>query len=1097
MPAEKEKKKHKLIDIAVELQVSLDDIRSFVEELGYRTTNSTKVTDSVKELILDNYSDEKKKSDLHKKLKAEKNRKIQLLEKRVSPQADKFSKKKTAAKKEASQEKADAHAKLEPSIPEEAPAAIDIDDTPEVAPEIEIPSQNTQEPEPVEMDEVASAATLAVEEAPIAAAPTEEPMHNSEAELPESKIDSAEAVAEEAAPEVEVHLEPKEQEVQELNHAEEAETPTTEASSEETSAVMTKEGDSNDAQPFTQHEPVSRKTQNTTNVSEENKQHEKQPETLKSDKAMDVVQPVPIAEETAEQQLTEASSYEKKETNLQGENLETNEADAAQTEAKDDDAQSDSLQAEISRQQNEISNRFSQSENIAGLKVFGEIELHKKKRKRKKNFREQAKDLKQQMTPEQPKQEEKPVKKEKPKEREKPAAGKKEQTPGKKPVREDQKERVLQDGPARVIKKKPKKAVDEKVVDRNIRQTMMTMDDTNDSSARQKFRKIRKRERLREQEIEAAAKEAESKVLKITEFASTHELADMLGVTPKEVIQKCFKLGKFITINQRLDKETIELLSLEFNYEVHFISDVEATEIDDDPDLPEDMKTRPPVVTIMGHVDHGKTSLLDYIRNSNVVAGESGGITQHMGAYEVTLENKQRLTFLDTPGHEAFTAMRARGAQVTDVVILVVAADDNVMPQTVEAINHAKAAEVPIIVAINKIDKPDANPEKIRTQLADIGVLVEDWGGSVQCQEISAKKGTGVRDLIDKVLVEAELLELKANYSEDKLSRGVVIEAELDKGKGVIATILVQTGIINVGMPFVAGGSSGRIRAMLDERGNRLETVYPSQPVRILGFEELPQAGDLFSIMPSDREAREIAQRRQVIRREHEFRHSSRVKLNDIAKQVQEGQVQELRVIIKADTDGSIQALADGLMKVQTDEVKVEVIHRGVGQITETDVLLAAASDAIIIGFRVRPNVNAKKLAEKEEIDIRFYSVIYHVLEDIHDALEGMLSPELQEKVTATVEIRDIFRISKIGNVAGCHVLDGKINRDSRVRLLRDGIQIYEGVLDSLKRHKDDVKEVDSGYDCGLTLKNYDDIKVNDIVESFETVETKRKLVVS
>ncbi|NTW48897.1 MAG: translation initiation factor IF-2, partial [Chlorobiales bacterium] len=807
-----------------------------------------------------------------------------------------------------------------------------------------------------------------------------------------------------------------------------------------------------------------------------------------------------VPEATMEEELSEDVS-DTDEEELEGDELTT----AIETEEDVEVEQGSDLKSEISRQQSEIGNRFSQVENIGGLKVLGNIQLQKKKRKRKKNFREQAKDLKQEFVPGAEGTPENKDASEAEKAKKAPAtaakakdATAKETTPVKKTPREEQIERLQQDGAAaRGAKKKGKKQIDEKVIDRNIRETMMTMDESSDTSSRQKFRKIRRKEREREQEMAAAAHEAESKIVKITEYASTHELADLLGVTPKEVIEKCFKMGKFITINQRLDRETIELLAMEFSQNVRFVSDVEATEVIEEPDHEEDLASRPPVVTIMGHVDHGKTSLLDYIRNSNVVAGESGGITQHIGAYEVSLENGQKITFLDTPGHEAFTAMRARGAQITDVVILVVAADDNVMPQTIEAINHAKAAGVPIVVAINKIDKPDANPDKIRTQLADFGVLVEEWGGNIQCQEISAKKGIAIRELMDKVLTEAELLELMANHNPTKLARGVVIEAELDKGKGVVTTILVQNGFIKVGQPFVAGSSSGRIRALLDERGKRLEEASPSQPVRVLGFEELPQAGDIFSVMENDRDAREIAQRRKVIRREQEFRHSSRVKLNDIAKQVQEGKIKELRVIIKADTDGSIQALADGLMKVQTPEVKVEVIHRGVGQITETDVLLAAASDAIIIGFRVRPNLNAKRVAEKEEIDVRFYSVIYHVLEDVHDALEGMLSPELQEKITGTVEIREVFRISKIGNVGGCYVLDGKIGRDNRIRLLRDGIQVHEGELESLKRFKEDVKEVPSGFDCGLTLKNYADIKVGDIVEAFETVETKRKLVVS
>ncbi len=760
------------------------------------------------------------------------------------------------------------------------------------------------------------------------------------------------------------------------------------------------------------------------------------------------------------------------------------------------------LQRQIRQEQADIGSRYGASENKGGLKVLGEIDLVKKKRKRKKSFGQQAKDMTiktdsaavvEAKSP-QAKGQQPPPQKQNAAKPDSPATFSTDAPlPQKRTMREEQLAKIAEE---RATKKKKKFDVDEKTLERNIRQTISNMDDAGETNTRSKFRKLRKREREEREELASQQRDAESRIIKLTEFTSTHEFADLIGVAPKDVIAKCFKMGKFITINQRLDKETLELLALEFEKEIQFISEHEATDaLIEEEHSPEDIRTRPPVVTIMGHVDHGKTSLLDYIRRSNVVAGEAGGITQHIGAYEVTLENGQQITFLDTPGHEAFTAMRARGAEVTDIVILVVAADDSVMPQTIEAINHAKAANVPIVVALNKIDKPEANPDKIRTQLAENGVTVEEWGGDVQCQEISAKKGVGVRELLDKVLAQAELMNLTANFHSEKLAKGVVIESELDKGKGIVATVLVQEGILKVGEPFVCGVSAGRVRAMLDERGRRLEVGHPSQPVRILGFEMQPEAGDVFAVTPSDREAREISQRRQLIRREQEFRHSSRVRLNDIAKQAQEGGIKELRIIVKADVAGSIEALSDGLMKIQTDEVKVEIIHRGVGQITESDVLLAAASDAIIIGFRVRPNLNAKKLAEREQIDIRFYTVIYHALEEIKDALEGMLAPEFVEEVTATVEIREVFRISKLGNIAGCKVLDGKIRRDSKVRLLRDGIQVFEGALASLKRFKDDAKEVDAGYECGLSLQGYDDIKVGDVVEAFQMVETKRKLV--
>ncbi|RNA64301.1 translation initiation factor IF-2 [Prosthecochloris sp. ZM_2] len=722
---------------------------------------------------------------------------------------------------------------------------------------------------------------------------------------------------------------------------------------------------------------------------------------------------------------------------------------------------------------------YEKPKNIGGLTVLGSIDVEsasRTKKKRKKRFKEQADELKGEFDV--------------------PGRGE-EEGADKAAAKKPKPARPLEEastGKKKKGRKKKKPEVDEKVIARNIRSTISGMDDSGSGASRQKFRKMRKIEREKELEAAEAEKEAQRSIIRVTEFATAHELADLMGINAKEIIQRCFTLGKFVTINQRLDKETIELIALEFGFEAEFVSEIEATDVEHLEDNPEDMEIRPPVVTIMGHVDHGKTSLLDYIRRSNVVAGESGGITQHIGAYEVTLENGRSITFLDTPGHEAFTAMRARGAQVTDIVVLVVAADDSVMPQTIEAINHSKAAEVPIVVAINKVDKPEANTEKIRSQLSEAGVLVEDWGGEYQCQEISAKQGTGVEELMEKVLMEAEIRELKANYAEEVNARGIIVESELDKGKGVVSTVLVQRGYLKVGDPFVSGNTMGRVRALMDERGKRVKKAGPSQPVRVLGFEDLPQSGDEFVVMASDKEAREVAQKRQIIRREHEFRRSTRVKLDSIARQIKEGQVKELSVIIKADTDGSIQALADGLMKIHNEEVKVQIIHQGVGQITETDVLLAAASDAIIIGFRVRPNINAKRLAEKEDLDIRFYSVIYHVIEDIEQALEGMLSPELHEESIGSLEIRQVFRVPKIGNVAGCYMLEGKIFRDSKVRLLRDGVQIYDGQLDSLKRFKDDVKEVDAGYECGLNLKGYGDIKVGDVVEAYRIVEKKRKL---
>jgi translation initiation factor IF-2 len=553
------------------------------------------------------------------------------------------------------------------------------------------------------------------------------------------------------------------------------------------------------------------------------------------------------------------------------------------------------------------------------------------------------------------------------------------------------------------------------------------------------------------------------------------------------------EMGIMVSINQRLDKDTIQLVADEFGFEVQFYSDVKEEEVVDViEDKPEELTRRPPVVTIMGHVDHGKTSLLDYIRRSNVVAGESGGITQHIGAYEVTTPSGRMVTFLDTPGHEAFTAMRARGAQITDIVVLVVAADDSVMPQTLEAISHAHAANVPIIIAVNKVDKPDANPDKIRQQLAERNILVEEWGGKYQCVELSAKTGKNVDLLLEKIVLEADVLDLKANAL--RLALGTIVEAQLDKGKGVTATILVQKGTLRVGDPFLAGIYSGKVRAMFDERGNRVEAAGPSIPVQLTGLDGIPQAGDPFLVLESDREAREISLRRQQLKREQDFRQIRLTTLDDLSQQIKEGGIKELAVIVKGDVDGSVEALSDSLMKIEHKEVKLRVLHSGVGTISESDVILAAASGAVIIGFRVRPNLNARRLAEKEKVDIRMYNIIYDAIDDIHAALEGLLSPEKKEEVVGTAEVRAVFKVPKIGNVAGCYVQEGKIVRNNRVRLIRDGIQVFDGTVASLKRVKDDVRDVESGFECGIGIENFNDIKVGDVIESYKIVESKRKL---
>jgi translation initiation factor IF-2 len=643
-------------------------------------------------------------------------------------------------------------------------------------------------------------------------------------------------------------------------------------------------------------------------------------------------------------------------------------------------------------------------------------------------------------------------------------------------------------------KKTKHQEVDKGEVEEAIKRTLAEMDDTGAATPRTTFKKKRKEKRALHEQAIQEQKAKEESILKVTEFVSVQELANLMGVTAAEVIKKCIELGLMVSINQRLDKDTITLVASEYGFEVRFYSgiseDQEEEEAAEAADA-ESLTTRPPVVTIMGHVDHGKTSLLDYIRQSNVVAGEAGGITQHIGAYMVTV-NARRITFLDTPGHEAFTAMRARGAQLTDIVILVVAADDNVMPQTVEAISHAQAANVPIIIAINKTDKADANPDRIRQQLSEKNVLVEEWGGKYQSVEISARTGKNVNLLLEKILLEADVLDLKANAG--MLAKGGVIEARVDRGKGTIATVLVQKGTLNVGDPFVAGIQSGRVRAMYDERGNKMQTAGPSTPVQIQGFDGIPQAGDSFFCAESEREAREISLRRQQLKREQDFRLIRSVTLDDLSRKIQDGQVKELKVVVKGDVDGSVGALADSLMKITHAEVRVNVIHRAVGAISESDVLLAAASGAIIIGFHVRPNLNARVLSEQENVDIRLYNIIYDAIEDVRKALEGLLAPEKNEEITATLEVRETFKVPKIGMIAGCYVQGGKITRGNRVRLIRDGIVVFEGTISSLRRFKDDVREVETGFECGLSLENFNDLKVGDTIEAFKIVETMRKL---
>jgi len=684
----------------------------------------------------------------------------------------------------------------------------------------------------------------------------------------------------------------------------------------------------------------------------------------------------------------------------------------------------------------------------------------------------------------------------------KPVASSKAPVPGnrkkRKRIRKDKEKVNLSDNKVKKEDKKggrksryPQHEVNEEDIQKQIKETLARLTSRTKSKA-SKYRREKRAAISHKQQEEIKKLEEEKKVLKVTEFVSVNEMANMMNVPVTDVISTCMNLGLIVSINQRLDAETMSLVADEFGYDVEFVSADIIDTVKEIEDQEEDLQPRPPIVTVMGHVDHGKTKLLDYIRNTNVVAGEAGGITQHIGAYAVTLKDDQKITFLDTPGHEAFTAMRARGAQITDIAVIVIAADDGIMPQTVEAINHAQAAGVPIIFAINKIDKPDANPDKIKEELANMNQLVEDWGGKYQSQEISAKQGLNVDMLLEKILLEAEMLELKANPN--KSASGTIIESSLDRGRGYVATVLVKEGTLKVGDVVLAGSYYGHVKALFNERGKKIKEAVPSMPALILGLNGAPQAGDKFIVMESDKEAKEIALKRSQLQREQGLRAQKHITLDEIGRRIAIGNFQELNIVIKGDVDGSVEVLSDALTKLSTEEIQVNIIHKAVGQITESDILLAAASNAIVIGFQVRPSVNARKLAEKEEIDIRLYSIIYDAIEELKAAMEGMLMPEIKEEITGTLEVKDLFKITKVGTIAGCIVTEGKIFRKSKVRVIRDGIVIYTGELESLKRFKEDVKEVVSGQECGLNIKNFNDIKVGDIIEAFKETEVKKTL---
>ena len=668
-------------------------------------------------------------------------------------------------------------------------------------------------------------------------------------------------------------------------------------------------------------------------------------------------------------------------------------------------------------------------------------------------------------------------------------------TPGMNYPRSNRDDRDRGDRKSPRLKKPVKTEVSEEDVQKQIKETLARLTSKNSKTNKgAKYRRDKRDAAVKREHELMELEEQESKILKLTEFVTANDLANMMNVPVTEVIGTCMSIGIMVSINQRLDAETINIVAEEFGFQTEYVSAdvVEAINADEEEDNEEDWVPRPPIVTVMGHVDHGKTSLLDNIRNANVIAGEAGGITQHIGAYNVKLPNGRRITFLDTPGHEAFTAMRARGAKVTDIAIIIVAADDNVMPQTVEAINHASAAGVPIVFAINKIDKPHANPDKIKEELANMNYLVEEWGGKYQSQEISAKKGIGVEELLEKVLLEADLLDLKANPK--RRATGSIIESSLDKGRGYVATVLVENGTLKMGDIVLAGTHHGRVKAMFNERNQRIEKAGPSEPALILGLDGAPQAGDTFYVLETEQEAREIANRREQLQRELGLRTQKMLTLDDIGRRIAVGNFQELNVIVKGDVDGSVEALSDSLIRLSTEEIQVNVIHKAVGQISESDVVLAAASNAIIIGFQVRPSVAARRNAEKEGVEIRLYSIIYDAINDVKSAMEGMLSPEIKEEITANVEVLQTFKISKVGTIAGCMVKEGKIKRSNKVRLIRDGIVVYSGELGSLKRFKDDAKEVVAGQDCGLNIANFNDVRVGDIIEAYEETEVKKTL---
>lgn len=805
---------------------------------------------------------------------------------------------------------------------------------------------------------------------------------------------------------------------------------------------------------------------------------EEKPAPEKVEPAPEKVEPAPekisVKEEEKVEKVEEKTIEPKEETKPEAEPEVEIESKPEEPVAQTEDTESD---VPIKEEGGKVIE--AKAETLKGLKVLGKIELPKKVEKPVASS-DDSKDKKKKKRPRKRLRKEEPVAK----------------RPGLEPNRTQQGggpgqgRRRDNKRPQRVQKAEPT----DKEIQEQIKATLAKLSGGGKSGQvnRSKYRREKRSAVADAHEKEMIKEQEASRILKVSEFISANDLASLMEVSVNDIISACMSLGMFVSINQRLDAEAITIIADEFEFIIEFVDEEENLDVEIIEDKEDDLKDRAPIVTIMGHVDHGKTSLLDYVRSSKITEGEAGGITQHIGAYDVTTESGKRIAFLDTPGHEAFTAMRARGAKLTDIVVIVVAADDNVMPQTKEAINHALVADVPIIIAINKIDRPNANPDKIREALSSINILVEEWGGKYQSQEISAKTGEGIDDLLEKVLLEAEVLELKANANKNAV--GTVVEAELDKGRGYVTTVLVQSGTLKIGDVILAGSHYGKVKAMYDHRGKKVKKAIPSTPVLVLGLDGAPQAGDKFNAMDTDREAREIATKREQLQREQGLRTKKHITLDEIGRRLAIGSFKELNIILKGDVDGSVEALSDSLLKLSTEEIQINIKHKAVGQISESDVLLASASDGIIVGFQVRPSGAARKLAEQEEIEIRHYSVIYDAINEIKDAMEGMLAPEFEEVITSNVEVRDVFKISKIGTVAGCMVTDGTIKRNNSIRLVRDGIVIFTGQIDALKRFKEDVNEVKRGFECGIRIKNFNDIKVGDVVESFEQKEVKRTL---